>query len=110
MCMYTTIVAVNFFAILLNFAALAGLHRVAGTHHGAGMVEILTRRRVWRRVVVAGRGGRGGYGGAIPTSIPGGCHPDAVPTVPRPLTPRSHRLDPPGVGRGAADEEKVGAG
>jgi hypothetical protein len=79
MCIYTTIVAVNFFAILLNFAALAGLHRVAGTRHGAGMVEILTRRRVWRRVVVARRGGRGRYGGLIRASIPGGCHPDSRP-------------------------------
>jgi hypothetical protein len=41
----------------------------------AGLVEFWTRQRVWRRVAVAGRGGGGGYGGGIPASIPGGCHP-----------------------------------
>jgi hypothetical protein len=61
----------------MYFCALAGLQRVTGTRHGTGMVAFLTRRWVWRRVAVAGRGGRGGYGGGKPASIPGGCHPES---------------------------------
>jgi hypothetical protein len=54
---------------------LTGPCWVTGTRRVAGLVEFWTRQQVWRRVAVAGRGGGGGYGGGIPASIPGGCHP-----------------------------------
>jgi hypothetical protein len=54
-------------------STFTGTHRVSQTRRVAGLVEIYTRRRVWRPV--AGRRVRGGYGGAKPASKPDGCHP-----------------------------------
>jgi hypothetical protein len=75
--------------MLSNFRVLLCIGRSPlgrGYPPWGGYGGILDPPAVLRWVAVAGRGGRGGYGGGKPASILSGCHPEAQP--PHPADPR----------------------